>query len=282
MEMKELLSLETDHILHDWLKRPRNIEWCITMGLSGIRKPNLRGTLVTTLTYIDDQGDKWGDTYVKIVGQHYEDYAHWNSRKTLFPIGGTPISRKFVPSPFTQRKYKCVAPGVTGLIGEVLTTIFLQNIMKLTPFDMTHIMGDSKVPDFCLDIEPQMIGKLFRTATNVRPKSENEVIANYLDSITWDQPLPLECKSRRENGDRQVRKAMLQILEYWRRVPSMAGYGIFVQVDVCPATKLRIHLLIPNPGEIDNIRTVINDQKILPEEPTVKEFEKHIGVRLIG
>lgn len=69
--------------LYHWLIRPRKIEWCITMGFNARRKPNIIGTLVTSLAYIDDQGDKWGDTYVKIVGQHYEDYAHWSSYKKL-------------------------------------------------------------------------------------------------------------------------------------------------------------------------------------------------------
>lgn len=252
------------------------------MGLSGKRLPNIEGTFLTTLAYIDDQGDKWGDTYVMIVGQHYEDYAHWNSKRTLFPIGGTWRARNFVPCPFTKRKYKGAAPGVTGLIGEVLTTIFLQNVVYLNPFDMAHIMGDRKAPDFCLDIEPQLLGNLFRTAIHKRAKSENEAIANYLDGVNWEKPLPLECKSRRENGDRQVRKAMFQILEYWRRIPLMAGYGIFVQVDVNPVTELRIHLLVPRTNEIDNIRRIINDSSILPDEPTVKEFNRYIGGKLIG
>lgn len=77
-----------------------------------------------------------------------------------------------------------------------------------------------------------------------------------------------------------MRNAMLQILEYWRRVPVMAGYGIFAQVDVNPITKLRIHLLIPKTTELDNIRRIINDPDILPEEPTVKEFDRHIEGRL--
>jgi hypothetical protein len=252
------------------------------MGLSGKRIPNIKGTFLTTLSYLDDQGDKWGDTYVMIVGQHFEDYANWNSISTLLPIGGTLATRNFVPSPFTKRSYKGAAPGVTGLIGEVLTTVFLQSVVNLNPFDMAHIMGDRKAPDFCLDIEPQLLSNLFRTSISLRDRAENEAIANHLDGIAWEQPLPLECKSRRENGDRQVRSAMLQILEYWRRVPVMAGYGIFVQVDVNPITKLRIHLLIPKNNQIDNIRRIINDSRILPEEPTIKDFNRNIGGRLLG
>ncbi|KUO76686.1 MAG: hypothetical protein APF77_01530 [Clostridia bacterium BRH_c25] len=277
-----MLSQSLNPILSGWLNRPREIEWCITMGLDGKRRPNIKGTFLTSLAYIDDQGDKWGDTYVMIVGQHYEDYAHWNSVSTLLPIGGTHGTRNFVPSPFSKRNNKGAAPGVTGLIGEVLTTVFLQNVINLNPFDMAHIMGDRKAPDFCLDIEPRLLSNLFRTSTPERARSENEAIAGYLDSIVWDQPLPLECKSRREKGDRQVRNAMLQILEYWRRVPTMAGYGIFAQVDVNPITKLRIHLLIPKTTELDNIRRIINDLDILPEEPTVKEFNWQIGGKLFG
>lgn len=277
-----MLSQSSNPILSDWLNRPRDIEWCITMGLSAKRKPNIKGSFPTTLAYIDDQGDKWGDTYVMIVGQHYEDYAHWNSKSTLLPIDGTIGTRNFVPIPFTKRDYKGAAPGVTGLIGEVLTTIFLQNIINLNTFDMAHIMGDSKAPDFCLDIEPYLIGNLFRISVSERVKSQNEAIAAYLDNITWEQPLPLECKSRRENRDRQVRNAMIQILEYWRCVPVMAGNGIFVQVDVNPNTKLRIHLLLPKTDEIDNIRRIINDTSILPKKPTIKDFNLHLGGKLIG
>lgn len=277
-----MLSQSLNPILSDWLNRPRAIEWCVTMGLSGKRKPNIKGSFLTSLAYIDDQGDKWGDTYVMIVGQHFEDYAHWNSVSTLLPIGGRLGTRNFVPSPFTKRKYKGAAPGVTGLIGEVLTTVFLQNVINLNPFDMAHIMGDRKAPDFCLDIEPQLLSNLFRTSIHERDRAENEIIAAHLDGMIWEQPLPLECKSRRENGDRQVRSAMLQILEYWRRVPVMAGYGIFVQVDVNPITKLRIHLLIPRTHEIGNIRRIINDADILSEEPTIKDFDMHIGGKLIG
>lgn len=154
--------------MNHWLLRSRSIEWELTFGLSGSRKPNIGGTLKTNLSYLDDQGEKWGDTYVKIVGQHYDDYSHWNNVSTLLPIGGGNSDRLFVPAPFSKRMYKGAAPGVTGLIGEVLVTVLLQTVFRLKPFDMAHLKDDRKAPDICLDIDSSIIANTIRTSVSVK------------------------------------------------------------------------------------------------------------------
>ena len=285
-----MTTLGVNPILQNWILKQREIKWVVTMGLSGKRRPNITGSFNTTLAYLDDQGEKWGDTYVKVVGQHFDDYANWNAVKMFLPIGGVNFSRVLIPSPFVRRRDKGAAPGVTGLIGEVLVTVFLQNVLRLHPFDMAHLLNNSKLssPDLCLDIQPGILAKLFNTAINVRSSNENSRIINILNSISWTYPLPLECKSRRDSGNRQVRAALLQLLAYWRKVPDMAGYGIFAQVDVCPETILRFHLLVPKPSEIQNVRDIIQGKTdgislpVLSESPTIKEFDKKVGVRLLG
>ncbi len=282
------LSNVQNNIMNQWLQRPRHIEWEITLGLSGTRKPNVKGELITNLSYLDDQGEKWGDTYIKIIGQHYDDYAHWNSVSRLLPIGGSSLGKMFVPAPFSKRKLKGAAPGVTGLIGEVLVTVFLQSVLKLNPFDVAHLNDNRKAPDLCLDIEPGIISKLFITGNQVRPKKENILVANDIDKAVWNYPIPVECKSRRNNGDRQVRNAMLQLLEYWRQVPDMAGYGIYAQIEVNPITKIRLHLLAPKPLQITNVKKIITGNIVgtrlpsLPDEPTCSKFKSIIGGRLLG
>lgn len=272
--------------INRWLQRPQHIEWELTVGLNGRRRPNIGGRFITNLSYLDDQGEKWGDTYIKIVGQHFDDYAHWNNISTYLPIGGNTPGRLFVPAPFTQRIYKDAAAGVTGLIGEVLVTVFLQTVLKLNPLDMAHLKDDRKAPDICLDIDPTTIAFFIRSSHPLRPISENQNIANTISRAIWNYPIPLECKSRRENGDRQVRGAMLQLLEYWRNIPDIAGYGIFAQIDVNPTTKIRLHLLAPQQQEINNVRRIIcgNVGRLpaLPVKPTYRTFHEMIGVRLLG
>lgn len=275
-------------VLNNWLLRPRRINWEITMGLSGRRKSNINGEFMTSLSYLDDQGEKWGDTYIKVVGQHYDDYAHWNSISYLLPIGGEHGLPNFVPRQFDKRRFKGAAPGVTGLIGEVLATVFFQQILNLGPYDIAHILDNHKAPDICLDIEPIIISDLFRTAHQNRSRYENNRIAQIIERCIWDQPLPVECKSRRNGGDRQIRSALLQLLAYWRKVPLMAGNGIYFQIDVEPLTRLRIHLLIPREEEIENIRLIVTgnvEDTGLPKlsaEPNFMEFMEKVGGRLLG
>lgn len=281
-------AIQRNTVMDQWLQRPRNIRWEMTLGLSGRRQPNVIGELITNLSYLDDQGEKWGDTYIRIVGQHYDDYAHWNSISTFLPIGGVISSRLFVPAPFAKRTYKGAAPGVTGLIGEVLVTVFLQTVLRLNPFDMAHLKDDRKAPDLCLDIDSSIIANVFRTNYPARSITENQRVADNIERAIWNYPIPLECKSRRNDGDRQARSAMTQILEYWRQIPDVAGYGIFAQIDVNPITRIRLHFFAPKASEINNVRNIITGNTLgtmlptLPNDPTCSEFNRMIGVRLLG
>lgn len=99
-------TIYANPILFEWLHRPRKILWELTFGLDIRRQPNIRGEFAVNLAYLDDQGEKWGDTHIKIVGQHYEDYAHWDSVSTFLPVGGLTPSRTFLPNSFTIRSYK--------------------------------------------------------------------------------------------------------------------------------------------------------------------------------
>lgn len=275
-------------ILSDWLHRQRQIQWELTFGLDIRRQPNVRGEFATSLAYLDNQGEKWEDANIKILGQHYEDYAHWDSVSTFLPIGGAIPSRTLLPNPFTIRSYKDTAPGVTGMIGELLVTVLLQQVLKLNPYDMAHLKADMKAPDMCLDIESKVISDILKSAVQIRPKNENKELAKEIDGAVWTYPLPLECKSRRGTQDRQVREAIFKLLNYWRHIPEMAGNGVFAQVDINPETKIRLHLLIPKETERDNIRNILTgsnagtDLPKLPEEPTYEQFMAVMGGRLIG
>jgi hypothetical protein len=270
-----------------WLRRNREIEWELTLGISSRRTPDICGKFLTSLSYLDDQGEKWGDTYIKIVGQHFDDYSHWDSINTLLPISGNLHSQivfpTFVSTPFSFRTSKGASSGVTGLIGEVLVTVFLQTVLKLGPFDIAHLEADSKAPDLCLNIPSKVIADLFRNYTKSEKAADNNNFADIIELSTWNNPIPLECKSRLRNGDRKVRKALEQIIAYWKSVPDMAGYGIFAQIDVVPTSKIRLHLIIPKDGESINVRNIIcNSKSSFPKNPTYKEFNTQIGGKLLG
>lgn len=281
-------TIYANPILFEWLHRPRKIQWELTFGLDIRRQPNIRGEFAVNLAYLDDQGEKWGDTHIKIVGQHYEDYAHWDSVSTFLPVGGSSPSRTFLPNSFTIRSYKDTAPEVTKMIGEVLVTVLLQQVFKLKPYDMAHLKNNLHAPDMCLDIEPKILADIIKNAEQVRTKNENREVAEKVSRAAWDYPLPMECKSRRGTQDRQVREAILQLLEYWRHIPEMSGNGIYAQVDINPVTKIRLHLLIPKESETENIRNIVTgrmedtDLPQLPEEPTYDQFMAVMGGRLIG
>ena len=283
-----MATIGSNAILLNWLQRPRNIEWFFTLGINGRRKPNVKGILNTTLNYLDDQGEKWGETYIKVIGQHYDDYSHWNSVRHLLPIGGTAGVTPFAPHPFIQRQYKEAAPGVTGLIGEVLVTVFLQKVLNLSMFEIAHLKSVEKAPDLCLDISPQVIANIFDNETPVRPPLQNALVSSEVSQFIWSEPLPVECKSRRGSGSRQLRSALLQLINYWRRVPSMAGYGIFAQIDVVPNTIIRFHLLAPKPNYASEVRRIITgevsgtDLPTLPVKPTVVQFNEILGGKLLG
>lgn len=113
-------------------------------------------------------------------------------------------------------------------------------------------------------------------------------IADVIECAIWKYPIPLECKSRRNNGDRQAKSAVLQLLEYWRSIPDIAGYGIFAQIDVNPVTRIRLHFFAPKTMYINEIRSIVTGNTAgttlptLTDEPTCSEFNRIIGVRLLG
>ncbi len=74
-------SILNNSLMHNWLIRDRKIEWELAL-----------------LSYLDDQGEKWGDSYIKIISQHFDNYAHWDSISTLLPVSGNLLSRSVVPS----------------------------------------------------------------------------------------------------------------------------------------------------------------------------------------
>lgn len=279
-------------LVTQWVQRPRTIHWRLYMGLNPKKKPVLEGSFATTLGYIDDQGEKWGDTYVKVVGQHYDDYAHWNDIQSLLPIGGQGTGTiTYIPSPFTWRQYKGAAHGVTGLIGEVLVTLFLQRELKLKRNELAHLMDGIKGPDLCLDVESAVFVDLLRRPQNDPAIGQrNNTLAGDLEvSSNWLHPLPLECKSKRQNGgDRSVRDALQQLVAYWHEVKEMAGYGIFAQIDVTPVTMIHLHFLAPQRLEVDNVRKIITNDvagttlTALPPNPTYYQFQHYVGGRLLG
>jgi hypothetical protein len=272
-------------LISQWLNKPRTINWAVKLGFNTRKKPLLTGSFSTTLSFLDDQGEKWGDTYVKVVGQHYDDYAHWSQVSQLLPIGGISNNlQTFVPNPFTGRQFKGAAPGVTGLIGEVLVTVFLQKEIGLSPLQIAHLMDNTKAPDLCLDIQPSTLARLFQKhSTNHSVKT----LLTHLNGITWPSPLPMECKSRRDQGSRQIRTALHQLLAYWRQVPKMAGHGIIAQIDVLPQTIINLHLIIPKISELNNVQSIISGQGVqsnlnLPTDPKISDFDRLLGGRIVG
>ncbi|OME30920.1 hypothetical protein [Paenibacillus odorifer] len=276
----------SNSLVLSWLSKPKIINWSIKLGVNTRKSPIVSGSFTTTLSYLDDQGEKWGDTYVKVVGQHYDDYAHWNHVSHLLPIGGiTNQLQTFVPSSFRGRQYKDAAPGVTGLIGEVLTTTFLQKEVGLKPFQMAHLKGNVKAPDLCLDIQPSMLIPLIQKAKNSSNKNE---LLNTLNNSSWHDPFPIECKSRRDKGNRQIRDALNQLISYWGKVTSMAGFGVIAQIDVIPTTNINLHLIIPKATELINVQKIIlgdvrgTNLTPLPINPTISQFNSLLGGRIIG
>lgn len=272
-------------MISQWLNKPRTIHWAVKLGFNTRKKPILTGSFSTTLSFLDDQGEKWGDTFVKVVGQHYDDYAHWSQVRQLLPIGGISNNlQTFVPNPFTGRQFKGAAPGVTGLIGEVLVTVFLQKEMGLNPLQIAHLMDNTKAPDLCLDIQPSTLAQLFQKhATN---HSVNTLL-KHLNGTTWPSPLPMECKSRRDQGSGQIRTALHQLLAYWRQVPKMAGHGIIAQIDVLPQTIINLHLIIPKISELKNVQSIISGQGVhsnlnLPAESKISDFNRLLGGKIVG
>jgi len=255
-----------------WLHFPRVIDWKLYMG----KKRNLivEGHFQSSLTYINNQGEKWGDTYIREVGMHYDDYANWDSRQRFHPI---PASGIYVNSPYELRLFKDAAGGVTGLIGEVLTVIFLQKSMNIPPYHIAHIKQTSKIksPDFLVQINQKEIYDL------ISGRAPQAKILTEVSRCTIDTPMPIECKSRR-NGTTRLSSALMQLVDYWRVVNSSAGYGIAALINLVPQTSIDFLLFLPKPGEQKKIiKTIQSD--FISSDNKVKNFtEKHFFEKLGG
>ncbi len=262
-----------------WLARPRGSEWKLFLGVNSRRsKPIASGKYKVTLNYLDNQGNVWGETYIKAVGQHYDDYSNWTAKQPLLPLAYSSAVPTFVPKPYEGRMFKDAAPGVTGLIGEVVVTTFLQKVLKLNTFNIAHLKSNHtfQAPDFCLDIHPSVISNLLK-------HSNRSDLINHLASSQWLEPLPLECKGRKSLSINHARAALSQIITYWRNVPSMAGCGLFAQIDILPFTVINIHLLLPKISKAQEIRDIVLGNTSIPtlsEYPTLNEFRRLIGGRL--
>ncbi len=60
-------SILNNSLLYKWLRHDREIKWELTLGINSQRSADINGNFVTNLSYLDDQGEKWGDTYIKII-----------------------------------------------------------------------------------------------------------------------------------------------------------------------------------------------------------------------
>lgn len=278
-------------ILNDWFLQERKIEWTLTFGINSRVKPNIKGDFLCSPLYLDDQGKKWGDTHIRDIGKHYEEYSFWNEVSHLYPIGGHGNTARFEISNYTNRRYKGAAPGVTGLIGEVLVTTFLQKVLMLSPLEIAHLVPSkgTKAPDICLDIQPHVLANLLRDKTSLQFRQSNFQLANILESIVWSEPFPLECKSRRNDVDNHMRSALLQLLSYWDSIPEMSGYGMIAQIDVMPVTRLNLYLLFPKSTEILNVKNIIQTRYIdesnplnTQRDPKLMDFKRALGGKLLG
>ncbi|MGO4182192.1 hypothetical protein AB4Z17_13490 [Paenibacillus sp. TAF43_2] len=170
------------------------------------------------------------------------------------------------------------------MIGEVLVTVFLQKEIGLNPLQIAHLMDNTKAPDLCLDIQPSNLAPLLQKhSTN----QSVQALLKQLNGMTWNDPLPMECKSRRNQGTRQIRSALHQLLAYWRQVPMMAGHGVIAQIDVVPQTIINLHFIIPKTSELNNVRSIILGQGKhpslnLPTDPKISDFNRLLGGKIIG
>jgi len=112
-------------------------------------------------------------------------------------------------------------------------------------------MDNKKAPDLCLNVNPDQIAQIIEASTN------SNLMIKILRNSIWSDPLPVECKSRRGKGDRQLRSALQQLVSYWKHVHDMAGYGIYAQIDIVPETVIKLHFLLPKISEINNVRKII-------------------------
>jgi len=243
-------SMTSAPITKVWLHLPRQVTWNLYLG----NRVNLvaKGKFDVSLCHVNIQGDQWGDTYIRDVGLHYDDYSNWDSKQRLHAI---PKSTVYVTSPYELRKFKDAAGGVTGLIGEVLTTIFLQKVLRIPPYHIAHIKQSStiKSPDLLVQTDIANIKNLLSSSKYLADPD----LPDKLDIYSLTNPLALECKSRRNNTTR-LRDALVQLIDYWKAIHHSIGYGMVSLVDLKPQTHMDFLLFLPLNGKQSDILNIIN------------------------
>jgi hypothetical protein len=282
-----------DIILKNWYAKGRKINWALHFGLEKKSVPAITGSFYVTPHYLDDQGEKWGDTHVQDIGKYFDEYSHWFNRQRMHPIGGTDGPPHFEINGFNIRQFKSAAHGVTGLLGEVLVTILFQDELNIKPNNIAFLsVGNEKTPDIVLDIEPSLFSNLIRSksdSSNYRLHKQNLTRASIIDSFNWEEPVPVECKSSRTEHSGDMRKALQQLLSYWSIIDSMAGIGLFAQINVIPTARIDLFLLVPenHQKQLDILRIarrdVWNTSLVrLSEDPLLHEIKEAIGGKFLG
>jgi hypothetical protein len=274
------------HPYYKFLTLPKEIDWEILLGISG-RSPNLKGTFRTSIHHFDHQGEKRGETYVKYLGQHYHDYENGLHTKKMGPryaasLALTALGR----GPFIRRSHKEAATSVIGLFCEVLTSMVMTKLFALRPFQMNHIMGNLKTPDYIVHLKLDKVEGLFNHSAYNYGISRNKQLENQdllytlsqMKSASLSIPvLPVECKSS-TGADVDKKSALVQLLSYWMQVPGTEGYGVISRFSMKSGKnrpKLQLYLLIPAYSATVNISG-------LNEKSTVTDFVNAIGGSLVG
>lgn len=149
---------------------------------------------------------------------------------------------------------------------------------------MAHLKSSSlhQAPDLCLDIQPSRIISWLSSKSPI-----NHRIIGALKGVSWVDPIPAEIKSRRmsntgSNSPSQIKQGLSQLISYWKRVPSVAGYGLIMQINVYPKTEINMHLLIPRISEANNVKSIVTGSgTYFPDEIIIKEFERILGGRYV-
>lgn len=53
-----MINAGSINLISQWLNKPRTINWAIKLGFNTRKKPLLTGSFSTTLSFLDDQGEK--------------------------------------------------------------------------------------------------------------------------------------------------------------------------------------------------------------------------------
>lgn len=256
-----------------WYDLPREFEWRLFLG--NHRRPVTNGMFVSSLSVISNLGEKWGDTYIRDVGLHYDDYSNWESKQRLYPIHGNNL---YINSEYELRKFKDAAGGVTGLIGEVLTVTFLQKILNIPPYHIAHIKQTSKMksPDLLVQLKKEGL----INAISFKKYNNDEILTN-LVNYPFSCPFPLECKSRRYGASR-LRDALIQLVDYWKIVNSSAGFGMVALINLIPKTSLDILVFLPRDNKQLDIMNVINSTLVSKNGDVIQFTEKSFFDNLRG